>query len=122
MPRKFDLSGLTTIGIDPGKNSPYLIGFDAKAAIVLKEKIARNGAAVRLANVAPCLSGVEAGIGTHYLARDLGALGHDVRQVPAFYAKPFRPAHKNDFRDAFAVAEAVQRPTTRCAETQRPWY
>src|SRR5262249_17379835 len=40
-------------------------------------------------------------------------LGHDVKQVPATYAKPFRQGHKNDFRDAHAVAEAVQRPTTR---------
>jgi transposase len=114
MPRKFDLSGLTTIGIDPGKNSLHLIGLDTKGAIVLKEKVARSGAVARLANIAPCLIGIEAGMGTHYLARELSALGHDVRQVPAFYAKPFRPVHKNDFRDALAVAEAVQRPTARC--------
>src|SRR6516164_1792108 len=50
---------------------------------------------------------------THYVARELAALGHDVKQVPATYAKPFRQGHKNDFRDAHAVAEAVQRPTTR---------
>ena len=52
--------------------------------------------------------------GTHYVTRELLALGHDVRQVPPVYAKPFRQTHKNDFRDALAVAEAVQRPTTRC--------
>jgi transposase len=39
---------------------------------------------------------------------------HEVRQVPPAYAKPFRQGHKNDFRDAHAVAEAVQRPSTRC--------
>jgi transposase len=50
---------------------------------------------------------------THYVARELAELGHDVKQVPALYAKPFRQGQKNDFRDAFAVAEAVQRPTTR---------
>src|SRR6516164_6904600 len=50
---------------------------------------------------------------THYVARELAALGHDVKQVPSSYAKPFRQGHKNDFRDAHAVAEAVQRPTTR---------
>ena len=50
---------------------------------------------------------------THYVARELIALGHDVRQVPPAYARPFRQAHKNDFRDAYAIAEAVQRPSTR---------
>ena len=53
-------------------------------------------------------------MGTHYVARELLALGHEVRQVPPAYAKPFRQTHKNDFRDAHAVAEAVQRPSTRC--------
>jgi transposase len=53
-------------------------------------------------------------MGTHYVTRELLALGHDVRQVPPVYAKPFRQSHKNDFRDAHAIAEAVQRPTTRC--------
>ena len=51
---------------------------------------------------------------THCVARELIALGHDVKQVPPIYAKPFRQGHKNDFRDAHAIAEAVQRPSTRC--------
>ena len=58
--------------------------------------------------------GIEAGMATHYVARELIALGHDVKQVPPAYAKPFRQGHKNDFRDAHAIAEAVQRPSTRC--------
>jgi len=57
---------------------------------------------------------IEAGMATHYVARELSALGHDVKQVPPAYAKPFRQGHKNDFRDAHAIAEAVQRPSTRC--------
>ena len=61
-----------------------------------------------------CLIGIEAGMATHYVARELIALGHDVRQVPPAYAKPFRQGHKNDFRDAYAIAEAVLRPSTRC--------
>jgi len=80
---------------------------------VLREKVARARIVSRLANVPPCLIGIEAGMGTHYVTRELLALGHDVRQVPPVYAKPFRQAHKNDFRDAHAIAEAVQRPTTR---------
>ena len=52
----------------------------------------------RLANVPPCLIGIEAGKGTHYSARELISLGHDARQVPPAYPKPFRQIHKNDFR------------------------
>ena len=81
---------------------------------MLREKVARAKIVSRLANVPPCLIGIEAGMGTHYVTRELRALDHDVRQVPPVYAKPFRQTHKNDFRDAHAVAEAVQRPTTRC--------
>ena len=74
----------------------------------------RRRIAARLANVPRCLIGIEAGMATHYVARELGALGHDVKQVPPAYSKPFRQGHKNDFRDAHAIAEAVQRPSTRC--------
>jgi transposase len=113
MPRTTTLPAVTTIGIDLGKNTLHLIGLDARGAIVLREKVARGHIALRLANLPPCLIGIEAGMATHYVARELAALGHDVKQVPATYAKPFRQGHKNDFRDAHAVAEAVQRPTTR---------
>jgi hypothetical protein len=85
---------------------------DSRGAIVLREKVARGGIGLRLANLPPCLIGIEAGLATHCVARELAALGNDVKQVPPTYAKPFRQGHKNDFRDAQAVAEAVQRPTT----------
>ena len=65
-------------------------------------------------NLPPCLVGIEAGMASHYVARELVALGHEVKQVPPAYSKPFRQGHKNDFRDAHAVAEAVERPSTRC--------
>ena len=58
-----------------------------------------------------------------YVARELLALGDDVRQVPPAYAKPFRQGHQNDFRDAYAIAEAVLRPSTRCVpvKTDDQW-
>jgi transposase len=100
--------------IDTGKNTLHLIGLDDEGTIVLPEKLSRSRIATRFANVPRCLIGIEAGMATHYVARELIALGHDVRKVPPAYAKPFRQAHKNDFRDAYAIAEAVQRPSTRC--------
>ena len=113
MPRMSTVQAGTTIGIDMGKNTLHMIGLDSRGAIVLREKVSRGRVALRLANLPPCLIGIEAGLATHYVARELAALGHHVKQVPPAYAQPFRQGHKNDFRDAQAVAEAVQRPTTR---------
>ena len=114
MSQKTDAVVARTIGIDTGKNTLHLIGLDAEGVIVLREKISRGRIKARFANVPPCLIGIEAGMATHYVARELIALGHDVRQVPWIYAKAFRQAHKNHFRDAYAIVEAVQRPSTRC--------
>jgi transposase len=113
MPRRSIVHGVTTIGIDMGKNTLHMVGLDTLGAIVLRERVSRGRITSRLANLPSCLIGIEAGMATHYVARELAALGHDVKQVPPAYAKPFRQGHKNDFRDAHAVAEAVQRPTTR---------
>ena len=112
----------STIGIDTGKNTLHLVGLDDQGAIVLREKLGRSRIASRLANVPRCLIGIEAGMGTHYVARELIALGHDVRQVPPVYARPFRQTHKNDFRDAYAIERrnprhrAIVRPD-RCRKT-----
>jgi transposase len=73
-----------------------------------------TGITKRFVNVPPCLIGIEAGMASHHIARELVALGHDVKQAPPAYSEPFRQGHKNDFRDAHAVAEAVGRPSTRC--------
>jgi len=114
MSRTTSAVAVSTIGIDTGKNTLHLIGLDERGTIVLREKLPRGRIGGRLANAPPCLIGIEAGMGTHYVARELMSLGHDVRQVPPAYAKPFRQTHKNDFRDAYAIAEAVRRPSTRC--------
>jgi hypothetical protein len=73
-----------------GKNTLHMIGLDEMGAIVLREKVSRNRIAIRLVNMPPCLIGIEAGMATHYMSRDLLALGHEVKQVPPAYAKPFR--------------------------------
>jgi transposase len=113
MPRTTTIHAVTAIGIDMGKSTLHMVGLDSSGAIVLRERVSRGRITSRLANLPPCLIGIEAGMATHYVARELAALGHDVKQVPAMCAKPFRQGHKNDFRDAHAVAEVVQRPTTR---------
>jgi hypothetical protein len=69
--------------------------------------VSRGRIASRFANLPPCLVGIEAGMATHYVARELIALGHNVKQVLATHAKSFRQRHKNDFQDAHAVADSA---------------
>ena len=58
-------------------------------------------------------NGVEACATSHYWARELQALGHEVRIMPAHYVKPYVKRNKNDAADAAAICEAVTRPTMR---------
>src|SRR5262249_13033917 len=113
-------TAVSTIGIDVGKNSFHLVGLDQRGAIVLQLKCSRAQLERRLANIPSCLIGMEACCGAHYIARQLAALGHDVRLLPAQYVKPFLKGHKNDYRDAEAIAEAVQRPTMHFVAIKTP--
>ena len=113
MTYQITLEGIATIGIDLGKNTFHLIGMDTRGRIVLRRKVSRGQLQPCLANLPVCLIGMEACTGAHHGGRQLAALGHDVRLLPAQYVKPFLKGHKNDFRDAEALTEAVQRPTMR---------
>ena len=110
MPRKNPTEPIATIGIDIGKNSFHLIGLDRSGAIVMQTKLSRSQLGRRLANVSCCLIGMEACSGAHHIGRMLEELGHDVRLIPAQYVKPFLKGHKNDYRDAEAIAEARDEP------------
>ncbi len=111
-------AAVSTIGIDIGKNTFHLVGMDGSGAIVLRQKVSRGQLEKRFANLPPCLIGMEACVGAHFLSRQLRRLGHDARLIPALYVKPFLKGPKNDFRDAEAIAEAVQRPTMRFVPTK----
>jgi transposase len=111
-------SEIAVIGIDIGKNSFHLVGQDRRGALVLRQKWLRGQVEARLANLPPCLIGMEACVGAHHLSRKLQALGHDARLMPAKYVRPYSKGEKNDYRDAEAIAEAVQRPTMKFVATK----
>lgn len=111
--RAMPITKITTVGIDLGKNIFHMTGFDERGSIVLRQKTSRAQFERRFVNMLPCLIGMEACAGAHYLGRQLAALGHDVRLIPAQYVKPFLKVNKNDYRDSEAIAEAVTRPTMR---------
>ena len=109
---------IAVVGIDIGKNSFHVVGQDVRGAIVLRQKWSRGQVEARLANLPPCLIGMEACVGAHHLSRKLKALGHDARLMPAKYVRPYSKGQKNDFKDAEAIAEAVQRPTMKFVATK----
>src|SRR6516165_7681028 len=111
---------IAVMGIDIGKNSFHVVGLDQRGAIVLRQRWSRSQVERRLANMPPCLVGMEACVGAHHLSRKLKALGHDARLMPAKYVRPYSKGQKNDFRDAEAIAEAVQRPTMKFVVTKTP--
>jgi transposase len=111
-------SAIAVIGIDIGKNSFHVVGHDKRGAIMLRQTWSRGQVETRLANLPPCLIGMEACVGAHHLSRKLRMLGHDARLMPAKYVRPYSKGQKNDFRDAEAIAEAVQRPTMEFVATK----
>jgi len=83
-------SAIAVIGIDIGKNAFHIVGHDQRGAIVLRQKWSRGQVEARLANLPPCLIGMEACVGAHHLSRKLQMLGHDARLMPAKYVRPIR--------------------------------
>src|SRR5262249_19182220 len=88
-------------------------GLNERGAIALRLKLSRRQLEARLANLPPCLIGMEACVGALHLSRRLKALGHDARLMPARYVRAYLKGNKTDFRDAEAIAEALQRPPMR---------
>src|SRR2546421_3257166 len=111
-------NSIAFVGIVIGKNSFHVVGLDECGAIVLRQKWSRGQVEARFANMPPCLIGMEACVGAHHLSRGLQKLGHDARLMPARYVRPYSKGQKNDFRDAEAIAEAVQRPTMKFVATK----
>src|SRR5258707_2693365 len=112
------IATIFTMGIDIGKNSFHVVGLDRRGAIVLRQKWSRGQIEARLANMPPCLIGMEACVGAHHLSRKLQSFGHDARLMPAKYVRAYLKGHKNDLRDGEAIAEAVLRPTMKFVATK----
>ncbi len=103
----------TTIGIDLAKSVFQVHGVSRDGAILVRRQLRRSQLLAFFSGLAPCLIGMEACSGAHHWARELAALGHEVRLMPAAYVKPYVKRGKTDRADAEAICEAVTRPTMR---------
>ena len=104
---------VTTLGIDLAKSVFQLHGIDAEGLVIIRKKLRRSAVLDTLRKLEPCLVGMEACATAHYWAREISALGHQVKLMPPAYVKPYVKRGKNDMADAEAICEAVTRPTMR---------
>lgn len=111
---------ITTVGLDIAKSVFQVHGVDAAGGVVVRRRLSRGRVLAFFEKLPRCLVGIEACNTSHYWARELIALGHDVRLMPAQYVKPYVKRGKNDAADAEAICEAVTRPTMRFVAVKTP--
>ena len=104
---------ITTIGLDLAKSVFQVHGVDAEGKVAVRRKLRRAQIRQFFAGLAPCLIGMEACGTAHFWARELMAMGHQVKIMPPSYVKAYVRRGKNDAADAAAICEAVMRPHMR---------
>jgi transposase len=112
------MSEITTIGLDLAKNVFQVHGIDAQGTTVLRKRLRRGQVLAFFSRISRCVVGLEACATAHYWARELGALGYEVRLMPAQYVKAYIKRNKHDAADAEAICEAAR--CTQPARTLRP--
>jgi transposase len=111
---------ITTVGLDIAKSVFQVHGIDTAGNVVVRRRLTRGRVLAFFEKLPRCLVGIEACNTSHHWARELIALGHDVRLMPAQYVKPYVKRGKNDAADAEAICEAVTRPTMRFVAVKTP--
>jgi transposase len=104
---------VTTIGLDLAKHWFQIHGIDARGVVAVRRKLRRGELLTFFQSLQPRVIGMEACATAHHWARELSALGHEVKLMPPAYVKPYVKRNKNDAADAEAICEAVTRPSMR---------
>ena len=107
------MSQIKRVGLDTSKAVFTLHCVDESGKAVLRTNLRRAQMATFFKNLAPAEIALEACGSSHHWARELAALGHEVRLIPPQYVKPFVKRAKNDRNDAEAICEAAGRPGMR---------
>ena len=83
------MSKISRMGIDLGKNTFHVCAMDRAGHVVLEKRFTRRGLKKFVRAQEPCVVGMEACGGAHQWARELGALGYDVRLMNAQFVRPY---------------------------------
>jgi transposase len=111
---------IITVGLDIAKNVFQVHAIDEEGEVIVRRQLRRRQVLPFFSRLQPCLIGMEACATSHYWAREIGKLGHEVRMMPPRYVKPYVKRNKNDAADAEAICEAVTRPTMRFVPIKTP--
>ena len=104
---------ISIVGLDIAKQVFQVHAADAEGRRVAQVRLRRAQVLDFFRELPPCLVGMEACATAHHWARELIALGHEVKLMPPAYVKPYVKRNKTNAADAEAIAEAVTRPTMR---------
>ena len=107
------VNGQQVVGLDIAKSVFQLHTVDMGSGEVINIQLKRAKVLEYFANRQPSLIAIEACGGAHHWARELGALGHTVRLLPAKIVRPFVSGNKTDATDARAIWIAVQQPSAK---------
>ena len=111
------MQAATTIGFDIAKSVFQVHGVDSVGQVIIRRQLKRRQVIAFFQKLPTCLVGIEACASSHYWSRELPALGHNVRLMPAAYVRPYVERQKNDMADAEATCEAVTRANMRFVST-----
>jgi transposase len=107
------MSQIHVVGLDLAKQVFQVHAITSEGAVVVRRQLRRSQVLTFFSELPSCLVGMEACGGAHFWAREIMALGHEVRLMPPSYVKPYVKRGKTDAGDAEAICEAVSRPTMR---------
>lgn len=107
------MANFVRVGVDLGKNYFQVHALESENGKAINRKLTRQSVRKFFSEANPCSVGMEACASSHYWARELIAMGHDVQLIPPVYVKPYVKRGKNDAADAAAICEAMSRPDMR---------
>ena len=83
------MAQVTTLGVDIAKNGVCVHGVDTQGHVIVQKRLARHKVLPFVAQLPPCLIGMEASGGAHYWAREFTKLGHTVKLMSPQFVKPY---------------------------------